>query len=162
MTQSNVIVVDTNVWIDYLFGERPGNGAAKAFFMQAARLDSSLVIPPHCLNDVFFLVQQLLKARNRQDGKLPPDRAAASAREAAWSAIDFILELAAVGPSDHADALIASKYREIHGDYEDNLVIACAMRTKARLLVTSDRKLLAHSPVATMNPEGAAAMLALE
>lgn len=162
MAASKVVVVDANVWLDYFFGSRPGNGAAVNLFSQAARLDLSLVIPPHCMTTVFFIFQQELKAKNRQDGKLSPESAAVSARMAAWAALDFILELAAVGPSDHADALIASRHRSLHNDYEDNLVIACAMRTDARLLVTNDEQLVKHSPVPTMTAEDAACMLSLE
>ena len=159
---SDVIVVDANVWLDYLFGGRPGNGAAVRFLTEAARLDASLVIPPHCMATVFFIFQQELKAKNREDGKLSEKAAAATARASAWAAVDFIMGLAAVGPSDHADAQIAAKHRVLHGDYEDNLVMACAMRTNARLLVTNDKQLIEHSPVPTMNAEDSANMLALE
>ena len=162
MTQSNVIVVDTNVWMDYLMGGRPGNESAVAFIVEARRLDASLVIAPHCLSTLFFLLQQELKAMNRRDGKMPDEAAAATARTAAWAAIDFILDMASVGPSDQMDALIASKQRSVHSDYEDNLVVACAMRTGARLLVTNDAKLVKHSSVAAMTAEDATALLALE
>ena len=162
MTTSNVVVVDTNVWLDYLFGMRPGNKVAMHMLSQARRLDLSLVIPPHSLSTVFFLFQQELKARNRQDGKLAPEKAALSARRAAWAAVDLIMELATVGPCDQADALMATKHRTLHSDFEDNLVISCAMRTNARLLVTNDEKLLKHSPVATMNAEDAGKLFELE
>ena len=162
MTTSNVVVVDTNVWLDYLFGTRPGNAAAVRMLSQARRIDVSLVIPPHCLSTVFFLFQQELKMKNRQDGKLSPEKAAESARAAAWAVVDLILELAAVGPSDHADALMASKHRFLHGDFEDNLVISCALRTNARLLVTNDEKLIKHSPVPTLSAEDAGSLFELE
>ena len=162
MTSSNVVVVDANVWLDYLFGGRPGNAAAVDLLYQAMRLELSLVIPPHCMATVFFVFQQELKAKNRQDGKLSPQKAADSARVAAWAALNFIMELAAVGPSDHADALMASKYRYLHGDYEDNLVIACAMRTNARLLVTNDVQVIKRSPVPTMSADDARRMLSME
>ena len=162
MTMSNVLVVDTNVWLDYLFGGRPGNASAMRFLIEARRIDAPLVIPPHCLSTVFFLFQQELKMQNRKDGKLSPQEAAESARVAAWAAVEHILELAAAGPSDHADALMALKHRSLHGDYEDNLVIACAMRTNARLLVTNDEMLIKHSPVPALSTEDAGALLALE
>lgn len=162
MTTAKTIVVDTNVWMDYLIGERKGNKAALEFFIEAARLEAPLVIAPHSMSDVFFLFQQHLKAKNRLDGKLPPERAAATARLAAWAAVDFIMEMATVGPSDHMDALMASKHRGLHGDYEDNLVISCAMRTDARLLVTNDEKLIKHSPVPTLCAEDARKLLAEE
>ena len=147
---SNVIVVDANVWLDYLFGARPKSADSKRFLAVARRNDIPLVIPAHSLKDVFYLTQKALKDANRRDGKMPPTEAAASARAAAWSAVDFIMELASVGPSDHSDAVIASRNRAIHSDFEDNLVVACAMRTDARMLVTNDEKLIRHSLVATL------------
>ena len=162
MTQDNVIVTDADIWMDYLSGRRPGNTAAKRFFEQARRHDIPLVVPPHCLGLVFFLVQKELKDINRQDGKMTDAEIGPSARAVAWAAVDFILETATVDPSDQMDALFASKNRSAHGDYEDNLVVACAQRTKARLLVTNDEKIIRHSPVATMTAEDAAALLASE
>lgn len=160
--QNTVIVVDTNVWMDYFMGSRKGNEQAVDFVEQALCLDMALVIPPHCLSTLFFILQQELKAMNRRDGKLSDENAALTARKAAWAAIDFVLELASVGPTDQMDALIASKQRALHDDLEDNLVIACAMRTNARMLVTNDEKLIKHSPVVTMNARNAAALLSLE
>ena len=162
MTATKVMVVDTNVWLDYLFGDRSRCADARDFLMQAVRTDTPLVIAPHCLSDVFFIFQQQLKLKNREGGMMSPDRAAASARAAAWAALDFILEYASVGPTDHMDALVASKHRAIHGDYEDNLVISCALRTEARLLVTNDEKLIKHSPAPAMTAKDAAALLSLE
>ena len=161
-SQTNAVVVDVNVWLDYLFGNRPGNKAACRFFTCAAQRGISLVIPPHSLSNLFYLVQSELKRANREDGKQTPQRAAETAKATAWSVVDFVMDMATVGPSDQADALIASKYRGVHGDYEDNLVIACTQRTKARLLVTNDEKLIMHSPVTAMRAEDAARILELE
>lgn len=156
---SNAIIVDVNVWLDYLFGSRPGNLDAKNFFIQAKRADMPLVIPPHSLSNLFFLTQRELKSANQQSGAAPADEAAATARSIAWSVVDFVLTIATVGPSDHMDALLASKNRYAHSDYEDNLIVACAQRCKARLLVTNDEKLIKHSPVPTLNARDAAAYL---
>lgn len=152
---ARTVVVDTSVWIDYLFGNRSSHEDAKRFIMEAVSQEIPLVIPPHSLNDVFFLVQQQLKAANRQDGKLAPEAAAECARRSAWASIDIIMELAAIGPTDQSDAWIASKYRNLHPDYEDNLVVACAMRLDARMLVTNDQALIKHSPVATISAHDA-------
>ena len=159
MSDSSIIVVDTNVWLDYLFGGRVGNTAASAFIAATQKAGASLVISPHSLCDVFFLTRQELKRANKLDGKQTPEEAATSARVAAWAAIDLIMELATVGPSDQMDAIVAAKNRSIHGDYEDNLVVACATRTKARWLVTNDRQLIQHCTVAALTPEDACRLL---
>lgn len=120
-----------------------------------------LVIPSHALKDVFLVYQQQLKVAAREAGDLPPERAAASARQAAWAALDLVMDLAAVGPSDQSDAWIASKQRALHSDYEDNLVVATAQRLDARMLVTNDAKLVLHSPVAAMTAADALAQLTI-
>ena len=152
---SNIIVVDTNVWLDYLLGNRALHEPSMHFIVEAKRQDLPLVIPSHSIKDVFFIFQQQIKAANRADGKQSAEAAALCARRAAWSAIDLIMELATVGPSDQSDAWIASKHRLLHPDYEDDLVIACAMRLDARMLVTNDETFIKHSPVPTLSARDA-------
>ena len=55
---------------------------------------------------------------------------------------------------------MASRQRNLHSDYEDDLIIAAAMRAKADLLVTNDAKLCSHAPVAAMSVEDAKNYLA--
>lgn len=55
---------------------------------------------------------------------------------------------------------MASKQRQLHSDYEDDLIIAAAMRAEADLLVTNDVKLCSHAPVAAMSVENARNYLA--
>lgn len=155
MTARSIIVVDTNVWLDYLLGYRSNHQSAKAFIVEARRQDLPLVIPAHSMKDIFFLVQQQLKAANRIDGKQSPEAAAQSARAVAWASVDLIMELAAVGPSDQGDAWIASRQRNVHDDYEDNLVVACAMHLDARLLVTNDKLLIKHASVPALDAQHA-------
>ena len=152
---THTLVIDTNVWLDYLLGYRSHHEDAKRLIIEALRREIPLVIPPHSLNDVFFLVQQQLKAANRKDGKLSPEAAAECARRSAWASLDTIMAIAAVGPSDQSDAWIASKHRTLHPDYEDNLVVACAMRLDARMLVTNDQSLIKRAPVAALTARDA-------
>ena len=64
-------------------------------------------------------------------------------------------QLATPVPCDLSDIWMASKQRKLHSDYEDDLIIAAAMRAKADLLVTNDAKLCSHAPVAAMSAEDA-------
>ena len=160
MSAGKPIVVDTCVWLDYLLGDRANHEAAWEFVVEATRRGIPLVIPSHSLKDLFLIFQQILKAANRADGKMDAQAAAESARAAAWAALDLVMELATVGPADQSDAWLASKQRSLHSDYEDNLVVACAMRLDARLLVTSDETLAKRSPVATLAPADALAFIA--
>jgi len=157
---SQVVVVDANVWLDYLLGARQNHQAAQDFIMEATRRNVPLVVPVHALKDIFNVVQQVLKEANRIDGKQSPETAAASARETAWAVVDHVMELAAVGPADQSDAWIAAKHRRIHDDFEDDLSIATAMRLDAKLLVTSNEQLVRHAPVPCLTPADARTLIA--
>lgn len=78
-------------------------------------------------------------------------RIGAVAREAAWATVKYIMEVAEVVGSDFMDAALAVKGRSVHDFYEDNLVVAAAMRMNADLLVTSDKMLQKHSTVGTLS-----------
>jgi len=155
MTARSIVVVDTNVWLDYFMGFRCLHGDAKRFIVEACRQNIPLVIPSHALKDVFFLVQQQLQAENKRDGKLGSEAAAECARRTAWAVVDCIMDMASVGPTDQSDAWIASRQRNVHADYEDNLVVACGMRLDARLLVTNDQSLIRHSSVPALDAKHA-------
>ena len=148
----NGLLLDTNVWLDYLMPDRAGHSEAFRLVDFAARTEMPLLIAAHSLKDLYYLFWQIGKARNRDEGKLTPEAASESAREAAWAATALIAEHATVIGSDASDAWLALKLKGAHLDYEDDLVIAAALRAEPRFLVTSDRTLIAHSPVATVTP----------
>ena len=82
-----------------------------------------------------------------------------AATSTAWACVEHMAELAMVVPCDHTDVWMATKLRKLHSDYEDNLVIAAALRGKADLLVTYDKQLRAHATVAVADPASARAWL---
>lgn len=62
-------------------------------------------------------------------------------------------EIATAVGADSSDVWLARKYRRIHADFEDCMVLAAAQRAKADYLVTSDEALLRHAPVAALSVE---------
>ena len=152
-------LIDTNVWLDYELGYSESYEQARAFFRAARRGNARMGIAAHSLKDVFYIARNRAKAANREDG-MPAKASAASASVVAWAIVDHILESAEVVGLDFMDAHIAQKQRALHDDYEDNLVVAAAMRMKADILVTSDAVLLKHAPVATLSPDAAMKWLA--
>lgn len=148
------LLVDTNVWLDAEYGDsKPG--AASDLLKTARKADVRLGIASHSLKDIFYLVQRRIKIENQITGKISPEHCGKAARIAAWALVEKLVENVEVVGSDYSDAYLASKHRAIHDDYEDDLVIAAAMRMNADLLVTSDQTLLKHSPVAALSPEDA-------
>lgn len=155
-----VFLVDTNVWIDYELGCSSSFAQAREFFRAARLADVRIGIASHSLKDVFYIARNRAKAANQQGG-MASESSAASASSVAWALVEHILEVAEVVGSDFADAHIAQKQRLLHDDYEDNLVVAAAMRMDADFLVTSDATLLKHAPVAALAPADATKWLQL-
>lgn len=155
------ILIDTNVWIDFYLGGRPGHAAARELLLKASAAGVQLLHAVSSTNDVFFLVAADFKrAARRQGGGTLTESAAAAAEATAWACLENMTAISTTVGCDQSDVWLARKYRRLHADYEDDLIIAAAMRAKASLLVTNDEQLIRHSPVATLSVESALKLLA--
>ena len=145
------LLLDTNVWVDL---QLPGENSddVRSFFHAAWRHEARLGIAAHSLKDVFTIIERRIKQLENNERKMDPEHAGPAARAAAWAAVGHIIERAEVVGSDYMDAHLAVKDRVFHDFYEDNLVVSAARRMEADLLVTSDRSLLKHAPVASLTP----------
>ena len=153
------VLCDTNVWLDYYFGTRTRHDEARELVMLCCRRDVALMVPSSCLGDFFYLCQAGFKqALHKTCGRITQSQALA-AQASAWANVEHLLELATVVGSDHGDAHIATKHRVIHGDFEDDLVIAAALRANADCLVTNNEQLRRNSPVLTLSSGEAVAFL---
>ena len=153
---------DTNIWLDYYCGARPNHSAARELITRGCGNGLTFMIPASCLGDFFYLCQADFKRALREAyGKVTESQAIA-AQAGAWANVEHLLELAVVVGSDHGDARIAAKHRRIHGDFEDDLVIAAALRSNADCLVTDDDKLRRHSPTLTLSAAEAVAFFELD
>ena len=141
------LLLDVNVWLDFHFPFRSGHDTAVTLVHAAAEKDIDLFVSASSLSDFFYLAQALVK---RQLGPDAPN-AAAFARQYAWQMVDCLLDWAFVSAIDQGDAWVARHYRRIHDDFEDDLVIAAALRCKAAYLITNDEALLHHSPVPALS-----------
>ena len=133
------ILVDTNVWLDYFIPSRRGRSVAIEFLRDACTAQVDLLYAATSSKDLFYLI---------------------SSEHKAWYRRDVLSQLATPVPCDLSDIWMASKQRNLHSDYEDDLIIAAAIRAQADLLVTNDVKLCSHAPVAAMSAEDAKNYLA--
>ena len=83
----------------------------------------------------------------------------AMSRQIAWGCVLSMGEMATVVPVDQSDLWIATKFRTVHEDLEDDLVLAAMERSQADFLVTSDETLLRKSPVAALSPHDLLALM---
>lgn len=147
MTQfADRILLDTNVWLDAFLPERAAKSVAWELISLSLRSNVDLLYPVHILPDVFYLsfidVKRLLR------GQASDELVAQAARTTAWELVNSMREVATAVGADASDVWLASKWEYLHGDIEDNLVLAAAKRAKVDYLVTSDKKLLNHSALA--------------
>ena len=154
------LLVDTNVWIDYFLECRPeAHEAAMGFMAEATAADAVLYTSSATMPDLFFLLCQETKRYLREHGKPVDERFAAAVRESAWSSVRNVMELSMIVPVGQNEALRAMTYRDLHDDFEDDLLLAAAARVDADYVVTSDRALLRHAPVACLDPADMRALL---
>ena len=119
-----------------------------------------LLYPVHIIPDVFYLAFIDVKRLLRGQGS--DELVAKAARSTAWEYVNSMREIATAVAADNSDVWLASKWESLHGDIEDNLVLAAAKRAQADYVVTSDRQLLSHAAlagVAAVSPEDMRAVL---
>ncbi len=150
MSDERVLLLDTNVWLSNYLPSRPNHDLAKELVANALAKNVTLLYPIHSANDIFYIVASDMKKlyRMENDGEMN-SRVASAANAAAWGCINNLGEVALAVGADLSDVWVAQKQRRLHSDFEDDMVIAAAVRSKADLLVTEDKKLAANAPVAT-------------
>ena len=158
----SLVLCDTNIWLDYYLGARRNHELVREFIIEGCRQGLSFMVPSSCLGDFFYLAQVEYKRALREVYGQLDDSQAMAAQASAWANLEHLLEFATVIGIDHGDTYIAMKYRALHGDYEDDLVIAAALRANVGCLVTDDEKLRFHSPVLTLSVTEAIAHFGIE
>lgn len=153
------LVLDTNVWLDYYLGFRPGSRDADELVHLAINRDIYLLFAIQSLCDVYIQTSFLLKKQFRAQYAVIDDKAAIAIKQAAISFCDNMSELATAVGADASDVWVARKHYKIHPDLEDNLVVAAALRAEADYLVTNDRALRDKAPVAALSSSDLLALL---
>ncbi len=155
----STLLLDTCVWLDNYLGSRPGSVAAHGLIVEALKRDISLMYAVTTVKDFHYIVAQTLKRERRRAGEEVTEEAAGADNQAAWACVENMRGIATAVGMDASDVWLAEKYRTLHRDIEDNLVIAAAQRANADILVTDDHELIRHAPVAAMTPEDALKLL---
>ena len=141
------LLLDTNVWMDY-FLDRSSLHDIAGGFIAAAFADESLTICTAALStrDIYYLIRRELKQADLSENGSVSEEVAAAANEIAWACLATMRRLSFIVPVDETDIIEATILRDIHSDFEDNLIAAAAKRINAAYIVTSDRQMLAHQP----------------
>ena len=145
------MLLDTNVWLDYYLPWRSGYEKARQLIECALEQNQTLAYAVPSIKDIFYMTAAEYKNVERATTGALSESAARAAAATAWGCVNNMQEIACAVPLDHTDVWVASKQRVLHEDFEDDLVIAAAMRGKVDYLVTNDGALLRHCPVAALN-----------
>lgn len=154
-----ILLLDTNVWLDLYLPHQRGARHAQELVSWAVGHDVGLAFPSSAILDVYRKVGSQLKAMVREGRGELFEADAAAIRRMAWDNVNEMQRIAAPVPVEVHDLALAARYRDVHNDLEDDLVIAAVLRAKARYLVTNDPQLIQRSPVTALTPH--AMLLAL-
>lgn len=146
------ILLDTNIWLDNYIDSRPGSAAARDVLAHARACNIQLLYAVTTIRDVFYLVASNFKRALRDEGIPIGEAEATVARQLGWSCIENMRALACAVGADESDVWLASKYRSLHGDFEDDLILAAAQRASVDALVTNDVRLIQKAPLTAMTP----------
>ena len=155
------ILVDSCVWVDNYLGYHPRHDESFAFLDRAYGAGATLLYGASKLETVFYVLVAEAKRLVRAERGAVSETDAASARAFAWGCLENIRSCATAVGVDEADLWLASKYRSVGPDFEDNVLLAAAQRANADYLVTWDAALLRKPTVRTATPTEMLALIDL-
>lgn len=140
------LLLDTNVLLDYCFPSRPLHKDVFEFINQACNNGSDLYASITSTNTFFYIAALEIKnATNNVNASIR--------NEMTYAFYDNISSLVTFVGCDESDLFIASKKRYENTDFEDNLIIASAIRLDADYIITSDKELLKKQIFPTKSPQ---------
>lgn len=146
------VLLGTNVWIDGCVGTRTGSAKSRQLLCMCVEKEISVCLSITSLKDIYYQVGAELKREHRATGEALTEAAALAIEEVSWQSIMTIVEQATIVPADTSDVTVARYFHQIHSDFEDDLVLAAVERSGADYLITNDKRLRAHAPVAAITP----------
>lgn len=143
------LLLDTNIWMDNYFSNRPESAAARELIAYANEQNYTLAYATTSAKDLFFLAgSELKRIVRQQEGELSESSARACS-EMAWAFLKNMTAIAVAAPVGEPQIWLATHYRDLHEDFEDDLILAAAEESRADFLVTGDRDLFGKSAVPT-------------
>lgn len=144
-----VLLLDTNIWIDNYLENREGCTAARELIAYADKNCLALAYAATSSKDVFYLIKSELKREIRETTGSVSEAHAIACSTLAWACVANMSEIAVSLPVGEAQIWLAQHYRDLHEDYEDDLVLAAAEASKVDYFVTNDKNLLGKSSAPT-------------
>ena len=158
-TSTISLLIDTNVWLDRFLPGRSRHVVAGDLIDLCIEEGVTILYPMRALQDVYWQVIVSNKRWVRESKSDLSEGYAKAINGFAWDCLDAMAEIGAPVGADLTDVWLARHLRDLHPDFEDDMVLAAAERAKVDYLITSDRALIHKATVAALTPEDALVML---
>lgn len=144
-TDSPVALLDTNIWLDCYDAARPNHPDAQTLMDLLEKADFTIAYASTSIKDFYYLFCAEHKQAIRQrKGQLTQARAQAI-QATAWGCLRNMTAIAVAVPIGEPQIWLAEHMHDLHGDFEDNLILAAVETSNADYFVTNDTTLLGKS-----------------
>lgn len=147
------VLLDTNVCLDSFIDGRAGQHNSQKLIDACRERGVDVLFSVFTLRDVYYHIRAHLKHLMREAGEEITSERAAVAEQFAWKIALNLTEQGILVPADSSDFTIARYFHEVHRDLEDDFILAAVERSGADYLVTGDKQLRNHAPVAALAPD---------
>ena len=152
--EQKIILLDTNIWLDYLDVDRERHRAAVALIEHADLSNNvELLCFGGSMKDIYYISHNKFKQDIRKDVGVLSESAAVASNELAWASIDAIDEIVTIIPCDMRTVWMARKLKGICSDFEDCLLLAACELADVDFLVTNDERLQKIAPTKAADAE---------
>lgn len=148
------LLVDTNVWVDFILG-REGASSVLKMLNAASEDEDPIAVTTSIMKDAFFIIGATIKRKAREEGVSESafQDVSVAAKEVAWSSLMTIQRFSIMLNQGFQEHLEAMTLRDVHNDYEDDLLLATAKSAKIDYLITNDKGLLSNKVVPALSPQ---------
>ena len=146
------VLLDTNVCLDSFIDGRAGQHNSQKLIDACREKGVDVLFSVFTLRDVYYHIRAHLKHLMREAGEEITSERAAIAEQFAWRIALNLNEQGTLVPADSSDFTIARYFYEVHRDLDD-FILAAVERSGADYLVTGDKRLRNHAPVAALAPD---------
>ena len=143
------LLIDTNVWIDFFLPARNDHINAQELIGYCEKFNVEMYAAFHSITNFNYIFKNNLKLLYKN--KLSSEEI----NKLAWNATNNIIHSATIVGADYGDAYGAFIYKDIHNDYEDDIVYILAQKAKTDYIVTNDKNMIKHSPIGAYNTKDA-------
>lgn len=145
-----LILLDTNIWLDYYDPYRPKHDDAFALLGKACTQAYQLTYFAGSIKDVYYILSKTQKDLARKSEGILTEGSASAIREYSWGCIQHMQEAACALPLDMRTTWMAERMKNLCPDFEDALILAACELNQVKYFVTNDETLINKASVPTL------------